>query len=292
MNQIKELKNKNNYRFIIEISILLLESQKKITVSLFINAPITVKELKEFISKDFGFPLQSMIFFYPLKGIIDNSYQFSFDSEQKVLLDLIIDDKKRDINKINNEIVLKRNEFQKSKINNIFDNNILNKKNNISFNYLFNNYSKTDNQNNVIIENPHNELINPILYNKQLKLDDMFKSPDNENNNNINPNIKNMSISEHPKNFNKIDNNNNLSHTKNSKCNFILTKIDSIKKTPDENFLGKKRTFQTTFKTTKQNKENETNKKNLIKAKNINNIKIVNFSVNKNLTSQNGINKP
>ena len=120
----------------------------------------------------------------------------------------------------------------------------------------------------------------------------MFKSPDNENNNNINPNIKNMSISEHPKNFNKIDNNNNLSHTKNSKCNFILTKIDSIKKKPDENFLGKKRTFQTTFKTTKQNKENETNKKNLIKAKNINNIKIVNFSVNKNLTSQNGINKP
>ena len=57
------------------------------------------------------------LFFYPLKGIIDNSYQFSFDSEQKVLLDLIIDDKKIDINKINNEIVLKRNEFQKSKNN-------------------------------------------------------------------------------------------------------------------------------------------------------------------------------
>ena len=295
MNQIKELKNKNNNRFIIEISILLLESQKKITVSLFINASVTVLELKEFISKDFGFPSQSMIFFYPIKGIIDNSYKFSFEPNKKVLLDLIIDNKKIDINKKKDEIALKDKDFEKLLNINIHDNNLLNAKNNIRFNYLFNNFSKTENnKKNIIIENPHKELINPILINKENQLNDKLICHDHEKNNyNINPKINNMLISENLKKNSNLDNNNNLFNMKSSKCNFISTKIDSKKNTFDLNVLGKKRNFQTTFKTTIQNKENENTKsKNLIKSKNISNFKIVNFNVNKNITLQSEINKP
>lgn len=67
MNQIKELKNKNNKSFIIDIIHILVNSEKNITVkikiSLSISAPLTVLELKEFISNDFGFPVKNMIFF-------------------------------------------------------------------------------------------------------------------------------------------------------------------------------------------------------------------------------------
>ena len=76
MNQIKELKYQNKKECIIEISLILLESQKKITISLFISAPVTVLELKKFISKDFDLDIEDMIFFYPFKGIIDNTYKF------------------------------------------------------------------------------------------------------------------------------------------------------------------------------------------------------------------------
>ena len=55
-----------------------------------------------------------------------------------------------------------------------------------------------------------------------------------------------------------------------------------------KNLLGKKRCNPMTFKTTILNKENENTKsKNLIKLQTNNNIKIVNFSVNKNLINQN-----
>ena len=126
MNQIKELKNKNNKSFIIDIIHILVNSEKNITVkikiSLSISAPLTVLELKEFISNDFGFPVKNMIFFYPLNGIIENSYKFSFEPNKKILLILILDQEKSDTNKINNEIDIKNKDFLQ--FPNFFKNNI------------------------------------------------------------------------------------------------------------------------------------------------------------------------
>ena len=115
MNEIKELNFTNNKQFIIEITLILIESQKKITISLFISAPITVLQLKEFISKDFDFDIQNMIFFYPPKGIIDNTYKFQAESNEKICLDLILDDKNTNLNILNNEKNIKNYELQKLK---------------------------------------------------------------------------------------------------------------------------------------------------------------------------------
>ena len=52
-------------------------------------------EFKKFISKDFEFSIESMIFFYPPKGIIDNIYKFLFEPNKIITIDLIIDDKKK-----------------------------------------------------------------------------------------------------------------------------------------------------------------------------------------------------
>ena len=111
MNQIKELKIRYNKDFKIEFTLLLLESQKKITISLIISEPVTVLELKEFISKDFDFPVKDLIIFYPLKGIMENSYIFNAEPNEKILLDLIYDDRKNDINNLNNDLRLKQNEY-------------------------------------------------------------------------------------------------------------------------------------------------------------------------------------
>ena len=282
MNQIKELKNKNKNknRFIIEITLLLLESQKKLTISLFLNASVTVLEIKEKLSKDFEYPIKSMIFFYPPKGIIPNTFKFIFEPNKKILLDLIIDGKNSEINKINREIALKNNDFQKLPNNIHFNNNLLNDKNKTN---LINNYIKPIDNNNLIL-NPNKELINPFINNKGSKNENINYS-ENQNNNKINQNLKNI---QNVKNVNLIYNN-NLSNTKNFiKYNFFLTKKDSKQQTLDENFLGKKRNCLTTFKTTIESKKNENIEcKNSVKTQNNHNFKIVNFNVNKNLVSQN-----
>ena len=97
--------------------------------------------------------------------------------------------------------------------------------------------------------------------------------------------IENKKISENNQNYIRIKeiNNNDFYQIKNNKCNFVLTKIKSKQKTLDEQFLGKKRNIPTTFKTTILNKENENSKSK--------NFKIVNFNINKNLSSQNEENK-
>ena len=92
-NQIEEIQTGNNIEFIIEIFLILFNAQKKITISLFITSAVSVLELKKFISKDFEFPIQDMIFFYPFKGIINNNYIFPFESNKIISLGLIIDDK-------------------------------------------------------------------------------------------------------------------------------------------------------------------------------------------------------
>ena len=283
MNQIKELKNKNNKSFIIDIIHILVNSEKNITVkikiSLSISAPLTVLELKEFISNDFGFPIKNMIFFYPLNGIIENSYKFSFEPNKKILLILILDQEKSDTNKINNEIDIKNKNFLQ--FPNFFKNNIFYNKNNI--NNLINNLK---NNKNIKIENI--KLNNSIKDNKE---DDLNKLQNNAYfKNTINDIGKSLEKINKSKDYNNmiIKNNISLNQQKNSKCNFVLTKVDNKQNTLDENLLGKKRCNPMTFKTTILNKENENTKsKNLIKLQTNNNIKIVNFSVNKNLINQN-----
>ena len=284
MNQIKELNNNNCKRFIIEINLILLYSQKRYTISLFVCATISVLELKQFISKDFEFPIQSMIFFYPPKGIIDNAYKFLFEPNKIITIDLIIDRKKNQINKLNKEIALKNINYQNLEKNiSNYNQILLNNKNNK--NNLINNYIKPYNDiNNTELLNPYNNLLNnPFNDNKQYQLPEKTNYFNNQINNNICKNIKNENKTENLNNVYKIDNN-NLNQIKNNKCNFISTKIDTKQKISNENLLGKKRSFPATFKTTILNKENEiTKQKAMIKPQNNSNIKIVNFSVNKNV---------
>lgn len=278
-NQIKELKNKDNQgdneQFIIEISLILNESQKKLTISLFINPPLSVLELKEFISKDFDFPIQDMILFYPLKGIIDNKYLFPFESNKKISLNLILDDKKNDTNKKKNEIILNNNLLKYSKTFN-FNKNILNNKNNYSINF----FKKDTKNNNIRIENPSEKIINSNI-NKEFYSINNYNHNENKNSNVLNLNIQKLNKNEIN---NEINNNNSNLQMKNSKCNFILTKIENKEKKSNEYFLGKKRRISTTFKTTILNKENEETK---IKTQMSNNFKIINFNINKNMPTEN-----
>ena len=284
MNQIKELNNNNCKRFIIEVNLILLDSQKRYTISLFIYTTISVLELKRFISKDFEFSIQSMILFYPPKGIIDNAYKFLFEPNKIITIDLIIDRKKNQINKLNKEIALKNINYDNlpKNISNC-DKFLLNNKNNK--NNLINNYIKPYNDiNNTVLLNPYNNLLNnPFNDNKQCQLPEKTNYFNNQINNNICKSIIKDNKTENLNNIYKIDNN-NLNQIKNNKCNFILTKIDTKQKIANDNLLGKKRSFPATFKTTILNKENEiTKQKAMIKPQNNSNIKIVNFSVNKNV---------
>ena len=284
MNQIKELNNNNCKRFIIEVNLILLDSQKRYNISLFIYTTISVLELKRFISKDFEFSIQSMILFYPPKGIIDNAYKFLFEPNKIITIDLIIDRKKNQINKLNKEIALKNINYDnlQKNISNC-DKFLLNNKNNK--NNLINNYIKPYNDiNNTVLLNPYNNLLNnPFNDNKQCQLPEKTNYFNNQINNNICKSIIKDNKTENLNNIYKIDNN-NLNQIKNNKCNFILTKIDTKQKIANDNLLGKKRSFPATFKTTILNKENEiTKQKTTIKPQNNSNIKIVNFSVNKNV---------
>ena len=285
MNEIKELNFTNNKQFIIEITLILIESQKKITISLFISAPITVLQLKEFISKDFDFDIQNMIFFYSPKGIIDNTYKFKAEPNEKICLDLILDDKNTNLNKLNNEKNIKNYELQKLKNNNFFDINLLNNQNNIN-NLIKNN----KNNSNIKTAEPIPKLIDPIndkrgchLFNSRNIFDN--KNINNISKNSINVNKTNNIINNENQKNNNLKNNNqtNINQIKPNKCNFVLTKIENKQKQIDDFLLGKKRNIPATFKTTILNPENEdTKSKLLVKAQNNNNYKIVNFNVNKN----------
>ena len=290
MNQIKELKNKNNNRFIIEITLIQLESQKKIIISLFITAPVTVLELKKYLSKDLDFPIQNMIFFYPIRGIIDNSYIFFSEPNTKIELSLIIDDKKNESNKIKPDISI--NNKDSKNISNNININILKKNNNRNLN---NNFKNISNYKNYIISKDLNyKFIKPfddIKDFKFLNYKNLYENKNNSNDiniNDVNINKEKKNKKEEKKNNNKFDmNNNNLYQIKNNKHNFFLTTTDNRQKTLDEHFLGKKRTIPTTFKTTILKNENENIKHKNMKLQNNNNIKIVNFSVNKSLLFQN-----
>ena len=88
INQIEKLRFPSDRHFTIEISLIMPTKQKKFIISLFISDNIKVKELKEFISKDFELPVSDMIFFNAFEGILQDSYEFQFEQDKKINLSL------------------------------------------------------------------------------------------------------------------------------------------------------------------------------------------------------------
>jgi len=272
MNQIKKLKSISKEEFIIEISHILLGSLKKFTISIFISEPVTVLELKEFISKDFDYQIEDMIIFYEQQGILENSYTFQAEPNKKIELGLIIDDKKIETSELHKKI----SKDYKETIN--LQNSYISPINKINSNSSL---SISTKNNSNPIENNNKNLINNNINDKN----DYYLPPNinllnNKNIYDINDNIRNND-SDVNKNLNKNENI-NLNISKNNKCNFVLTKMDSPKYINNDYLLGKKRANSTTFKTTLHKKEDkDTKEKTLIKSP-TNNFKVINFNINKN----------
>ena len=273
MNQIKELKNINKEEFIIEISLIKLESLKKFTISIFISEPVTVLELKELISKDFDYKIEDMIIFYRYQGILENSYLFQAEPNQKIKLELLIDDKKIETNELHKKISIDYKETINLQNSNILINKKVNSNNSLSISTKNGSYP--------------NESVNKNLTNNNINVKNDYHLPNNINllnNKNICDINDNKRINDND--ANKILNKNeniNLNIFKNNKCNFVLTKMDSPKYTMNDLILGKKRSIPTTFKTTIHKKEEkDTNEKTPIKSPTNNNFKVINFNVNKN----------
>jgi hypothetical protein len=274
MNQIKELKDISKEEFIIEISLIILESLKKFTISIFISEPVTVLELKELISKDFDYKIEDMIIFYRHQGILENSYTFQAEPNQKIKIELLIDDKKIETNELHKKISIDYKETSNLQNSNI----LINKK--VNSNYSLSISTKNDSY---PIESDNKNLTNNnINVKNDYHLPNNINLLNNKNICDINDN-KRINANDVNKNLNKNENI-NLNIFKNNKCNFVLTKMDSPKYQMNDFLLGKKRRFPTTFKTTIHKKEDkETNEKAPIKSSNNNNFKVINFKVNKNI---------
>ena len=114
INRIQEPKFSNEKHFIIEINLFLPEKQKKIIISLFISDNIKVKELKEFISHDFDLPINSLKFFYHLEGNLEDSYEFLFEPDKKINLDLILSTPKKSATDLNSKNISKSENIHKN----------------------------------------------------------------------------------------------------------------------------------------------------------------------------------
>ena len=272
-NQIKELKNISQEEFIIEISHIILESLKKFTISIFISEPVTVLELKELISKDFDYKIEDMIIFYRHQGILENNYTFQAEPNQKIKIELLIDDKKIETSELHKKISIDYKETINLQNTNILTNKKIHSSNSLSISTK--NYS-------IPIESDNKNLTNNNINDKNdYYLPNNINLLNNKNICDINDNkrINNDDVNNIPKKNENI----NLNVFKNNKCNFVLTKMDSPKYTINDFLLGKKRKFPTTFKTTIHKKEEkDTNEKAPIKSPTNNNFKIINFNVNKN----------
>ena len=273
MNQIKELKNISKEEFIIEISLIILESLKKFTISIFISEPVTVLELKELISKDFDYKIEDMIIFYRHQGILENNYTFQAEPNQKIKIELLIDDKKIETSELHKKISIDYKETINLQNTNILTNKKIHSSNSLSIS------TKNDS---IPIESDNKNLTNNNINDKNdYYLPNNINLLNNKNICDINDN-KRINNDDTNKILNKNENiNSNV--VKNNKCNFVLTKMDSPKYTINDFLLGKKRKFPTTFKTTIHKKEEkDTNEKAPIKSPNNNNFKVINFNVNKN----------
>lgn len=240
MNQIKELKNISQEEFIIEISHIILESLKKFTISIFISEPVTVLELKELISKDFDYKIEDMIIFYRHQGILENSYTFQAEPNQKIKLELLVDDKKIETSELHKKISIDYKETINLQNRNILTNKKINSNNSLSI--------STKNESNLIESDNKNLTNNNINDKNDYYLPNNINLLNNKNICDINDN-KRINNDDANKILNKNENI-NLNVVKNNKCNFVLTKMDSPKYTINDFLLGKKRKFPTTFKTT------------------------------------------
>jgi len=269
-NQIKKLKNIKKEEFIIEISLILLESLKKFTISIFISEPVTVLELKEFISKDFDYQIEDMIIFCRHQGILENSYTLQSKPNQKLELELIIDNKKIKTSELHKKISLDYKETINLQNDSISHINAINSNSSLSISTK-NNSNPIEIFNKSLINNNINDktgcffLLNINLLN-------------NKNIYDINGNVLNNDNDTNNLNKNEII---NLNISKNNKCNFVLTKMDNPKYINNDYLLGKKRVNSTTFKTTLHK---DTKEKTLIKSPTNNNFKVINFNVNKNIS--------
>ena len=254
IKQIKKGRYRSDKHFIIEISFILPNKRKKIVISLFISDNIKVKELREFISKDFNIPINTLKFFYPLEGILEDSYEFQFEQDKKINLDLILNAPKESAFDSNYRNVSKKEENQK-KINE----NKLNKKNETKTSVTrINDFFKIISQKQEIV-NSRNVQKETNLLNNQNSLKYSI---------NIGNNDKNES-----KDKEKSDENKRIYWN-----NFLKDYNDKNNGT-NQIFLNKKR-FESSHKPIKSQNQKNYSK---IEIKNNKNIKIINFNINKSL---------
>ena len=250
INQNKKIRCYADKHFTIEISLLLPNKQKKIIISLFISDNIKVKELKEFISKDFDFPINTMAFFSPLQGTLEDSYEFQFEQDKKINLNLILIAPIESAHGLNHKNVLKSENIQKN----------------------INEYK-------LIKKNELNESVirNNDLFKMNNSIQQLSDTKDEKNEYNIfkdlnlaNDKINNFNINKNDKNESEILNKKN----KNEICNFFLTKKSEKKINKNFSFLNKKR-LSTSHNTITSEKENQ-----ITKGKDNKSIKVINFNVN------------
>ena len=174
--------------------------------------------MKEFISKDFDFPINTMRFFSPLQGTLEDSYEFQFEQDKKINLNLILIAPIESAHGLNHKNVLKSENIQKN-INEykLIKKNELNESV-IRINDLFNMNNSIQQLNNIKDEKNENNIFK-----------DLNVANDKINNFNIiNKNNKNENLILNKKNKNEI-------------CNFFLTKKSEKKLNKNFSFLSKKK---------------------------------------------------
>ena len=246
INQIEKLRFPSDRHFTIEISLIMPTKQKKFIISLFISDNIKVKELKEFISKDFELPVSDMIFFNAFEGILQDSYEFQFEQDKKINLSLILNYQKKSASELNNINISKNEEIQK----NINESKIIKK----------------------------NEINKAVTQNKFLKIEDMNKEINNISSSK-NEDLLFNGINCYNNGINNFINNKNEKineKVKNDKFNFFSTKISEKKSDLNHSFLNMKRNLSP-----HQTKMSKYIIKNQNVEENNKNIKIINLNINK-----------
>ena len=254
INQTKQGRYRSDNHFIIEISFILPNKQKKMIISLFISDNITVKELREFISKDFNIPINNLNFFYSSKGFLKDSFEFQFKQDNIINLDLILGAPKESAFDLKYKNVSKKEENQK----NINEYN-LNKKNELKSSVTrINDFFQINSQKRETVNSGNDKKENNLLYNQ------------NSFNNSINNFINEKNINKDEEKKDEI---------KRNFLNFFLTKNNEKDKEKNPTLLNKKR-FLSSQKSIKPQ-----NQKNFLKIeqKNNKNVKIINFNINKSL---------
>ena len=254
IKQIKKGRYRSDKHFIIEISFILPNKRKKIIISLFISDNIKVKELREFISKDFNIPINNLNLFYLSKGFLKDSFEFQFKQDNIINLDLILGAPKESAFDLKYKNVSKKEENQK----NINEYN-LNKKNELKSSVTrINDFFQINSQKRETVNSGNDKKENNLLYNQ------------NSFNNSINNFINEKNINKDEEKKDEI---------KRSFLNFFLSINNEKDKEKNQALLNKKR-FLSSQKSIKPQ-----NQKNFLKIeqKNNKNVKIINFNINKSL---------